>query len=273
MGKKWLFVLGAVNVLAVAGIIFWYVNRDHTPPVITQEAEIIYEHTMSDSELLKGAVAYDETDGDVSHTLVVEKITVNHNTGIATVTCGAMDESGNIAKQSFKVTMAESEFSNENSESDPPEDVFTLEAGEAANGNDIEEQTSENETSEEAEEVGVSEETADNEEAEATNTENDNTDSEAEGDKPDAEEDNVEQPILTFGAPEVKTKVGSNPAWVTVISQLQDNKDNYEYLLQHLKISGEFTNGTVGSYDVMVSTVDSDGNESVARAIRITVEQ
>ena len=134
--KKWLIILGIINVLAIAGIVFWYVNRDNTPPVITQEMEIVYEETMSDSELLQGAVAIDETDGDVSHTLVVEKITVNHNTGIATVTCGAMDESGNIAKQSFRMAMTESGSSLEDSESDQAEEVFSLAAGEAANGNE-----------------------------------------------------------------------------------------------------------------------------------------
>ena len=92
VGKKWLFVLGFVNVLAIAGIIFWYVNRDSIPPVITREEETIYEESMSDSELLQGVVAMDAVEGDVSHTLVVEKVTVNHNTGNAVITYGAMDQ-------------------------------------------------------------------------------------------------------------------------------------------------------------------------------------
>lgn len=306
--KKWLIILGIINSLAVAGIVFWYVNRDNTPPVITQGMEIVYEETMSDSELLQGAVAMDETDGDVSHTLVVEKVTVNHNTGIAMVTCGAMDESGNIEKQSFRMAMAESGSSSEDSESDQAEDVFTLTAGEAANGN---EETAENArvegSAEESEnDEAVSSEDAESEDSEGTDSENEDADENANEDSDeenvddeeadaDSEEDADEQeakraraeaqraqarnqqseeiPVLNFGAAEVKTKKGYNPAWVSVISQLQDNKDSYETLLKNLQIAGEYTNATAGTYDVSVTTVDSDGNVSAARNIRIIVEE
>ena len=288
--KKWLIILGIVNLLAIAGIVVWYVNRDNNPPVITQEEEIIYEEAMSDSELLEGAAAYDETDGDVSDTLVVEKVTINQKAGIAMVTCGAMDSSGNIAKQSFRMTMRENSAPESEAEAEAAgnNDVFTLAVGEAANGNEIEaaqnEDVTENDGSEESTEEAGTEETDDSENAD--NEENveepaDTAEQEAPAENANAAEQPAanepqavpEAPILNFGAPEVKTKKGQNPAWVSVISQLQDNKDSYEALLKNLKITGEFTNANVGNYDVMVSTVDSDGNESEARAIRITVEE
>lgn len=309
--KKWLLILGIVNVLAVAGIVFWYVNRDHTPPVIAQEEEIVYEETLSDSELLQGVVAMDETEGNVSHTLVVEKITVNHNTGIAMVTCGAMDSSGNIAKQSFRMAMAKSESPIGDSESDRTEEVFTLEAGEAAIGNEqeaVDETEEVTETEMPGENVEEAEDIADAEDTEteaglpadeASEENDDVTESiaggnevsadvtEEQGDEPNNEPANQpaaqanslqentesEEPVLNFSASEVKTRKGQNPAWVTVIGQLQDNKDTYEYLLQNLRINGEFTNSAVGSYDVTVFAVDSDGNESMAKSIRITVEE
>lgn len=280
-GKKWLFVLGFVNALAIAGIIFWYVNRDNTPPVISREGEIIYEETMTDEELLAGVVAKDSTDGDVSHTLVVEKVTVNQNTGNAVVTYGAMDQSGNIAKQSFQMEMKEvvADVMEEIPDTNDSGEVFTLEAGEAViDAETLDETTTEQETTGEASEE------------ESEGDEND----EESPDEEDAEEENAAQqeqprqntaqntqpqvnleeiPVINFSAAEVKTKKGYNPAWVTVISQMQDDKDTYEYLLQHLIIHGEFNNAEVGTYDVSVSTVDSDGHESTARAIRIIVEE
>ena len=286
-GKKWLVVLGVVNVLAIAGIIFWYINRDNTPPVITREEEIIYEETMADEELLQGVTAMDGTDGDVSHTLVVEKVTVNPNSLNAVVTYGAMDKAGNIAKQSFPMEMKEvmPEVIVEDSPEPAEGDVFTLEAGEAV----IDAETVDETVTEETEEETTEEETT--EELTEEESEGDENDEESQ-DEDDAEEENGAQeeerprqdnsqpqinqeeiPVLNFGASEVKTKKGYNPAWVTVISQMQDNKDSYEYLLQHLVIHGEFNNAEVGTYDVSVSTVDSDGHESTARAIRIIVEE
>lgn len=291
---KWLIILGIVNVLAMAGIIFWYVNRDHTAPVITQEAEIVYEEMMSDSELLQGAVAYDEADGDVSHTLVVEKVTVNHNTGIAMVTYGAMDSSGNIAKESFRMAMTEAESSTEGSAGDRAEAVFTLEAGEAAIGNetdsDVEatdaEKTGDTDESEDVvtDEESEDDENPDEESEEESEEESDEEENQGEAAQqtPTPEEEAViqqqtaeeaERPVINFSAAEVKTNKGYNPAWVTVISQMYDNHDSYEDLLGGIKISGDYNKEEVGNYDVTVTIVDSDGNESEARAIRIIVEE
>lgn len=278
--KKWIIVLGIINVFAVAGIVFWYVSRDNIPPVIAREKENIYVETMSDSQLLQGITAVDESDGDVSDTLVVEKVTINHKNGTALVTCGAMDESGNIAKQSFQMKMQDVNLSAESSLEDAGKDVFTLEAGEAVIGV---ENIGEEET---VEVVETEEETTEEISEEETTEENEETGEEQEEEQEEAAVQNRQEtqnaqpqvnpeeiPVLNFGAAEVKTKKGYNPAWVTVISQLQDNKDNYEYLLQHLLIHGDFTNAEVGSYDVSVSTVDSDGHESAARPIRIIVEE
>lgn len=282
-GRKWLVVLlGVVNVFAMAGIVFWYVSRDNTPPVITREDTIVYEEGMSDEELLDGAVAVDETDGDVSDTLVVEKVTVNYNTGTAVITCGAVDDSGNIAKESFQMQMRAGAAGTAVSASSASGDIFTLEAGEAAIGaeNATEAATEEVTGENVAEEETTEEETTEEETTEEETTEEEQEEVQEEpaprANPPQNNEpqvDPAEIPVLYFGAGEVKTKKGYNPAWVTVISQLSDNKDSYEDLLKNLIIHGEFTNAEVGNYDVRVSTVDSDGHESAAQAIRIIVEE
>ena len=274
-GKKWLFVLGFVNVLALAGIIFWYVNRDNIPPVIALEEEIVYEESMSDSELLAGITAMDSNDGDVSHTLVVEKVTINENTGIAVVTCGAMDDSGNITKQSFRMKMNKtaSQAVAEQPVSESSGEVFTLEAGEAVI--DAEEVVEE-ETTEEVTEEETTEEETTVEEAEETEDDDAVEDEEEQAQEPaeQSEEAQVnphEIPELYFSTGEVITNLGYNPAWVTVIEYMHDNKDSYEELLGNLKITGDFTNSELGTYNVMVSVVDSDGHESVAKPMKIIV--
>lgn len=281
--KKWIIILGIINIFAMAGIIFWYMGRDNTPPVITREQENVYVETMSDVELLQGITAVDKNDGDVSDTLVVEKITVNYKNGTAMVTCGAMDESGNIAKQSFQMKMQNVKLPENSSLENTGGDVFTLEAGEAVIGIEsieeeeteetveTEEETTEEETTEEETTAEESEETDEGQEEEREAQEAVHDRQAAQNTQPQINPEEI--PVLNFGAGEVKTKKGLNPAWVTVISQLQDNKDSYEYLLQHLLIHGNFTNAEAGSYDVSVSTVDSDGHESEARAIRIIVEE
>lgn len=285
-GKKWLVILGIINVLAIAGIIYWYVSCDSIPPVISREEAIVYEETMADEELLQDVVAMDETDGDVSHTLVVEKVTVNQNSRNAVVTYGAMDQSGNIAKQSFQIEMKVTVPKEEptNAVTDSANEVFTLEAGEAAidadvDGETVTEEESE-ETTEETTEVSSddAEEDPDSEEAQAEEEVVEGNEAQEERPRQNTAQNTQPQvnpeeiPVINFSAAEVVTKKGYNPAWVTVISQMQDNEDTYEYLLQHLVIHGEFTNAEVGTYDVRVSTVDSDGNEAAAKPIRIIVE-
>lgn len=295
--KKWLILLAFINILAIAGIVYWYVERDTTAPVIMQEQTIVYKENMQEEELLPIMRAVDETDGDVSDSLVVEKIIPNPEEEFATITYGAMDASGNIAKYSVRVEM-------EVPEPEPEEEVssggiFTLEAGEAtidvqnidvetvleevmaeetADGEGLVEnpdgEATEDAQAVQGEEAQAQQAGAQEVEQQAQNIQPQNAETprqQAQNTQPQVNPEEI--PVLNFGAGEVKTKKGHNPAWVTVISQLQDNKDNYEYLLQHLVIHGNYTNAEVGAYDVTVSTVDSDGHESAPRALRIIVEE
>ena len=62
-------------------------------------------------------------------------------------------------------------------------------------------------------------------------------------------------------ASEVTTQVGVAPAWVNVIGTLTDDKDGYETLFRNLEIS-KYNINQAGTYQVKVSTRDSDGNKS-----------
>lgn len=96
--RKIVAVLCTLDVILMAFGIAAYVGEDRTPPVIyMEETEQEYQKGMSDEELLSGITAVDETDGDVTASLVVEKISEIGN-GTVVVTFGAKDASGNVAK-------------------------------------------------------------------------------------------------------------------------------------------------------------------------------
>lgn len=288
--KKFVILFAVVNLAAFIGLFIWYVKADREPPVITVEEEIVYTKETNYEDILACASAWDEQDGDVSESLVIEKIIPNEEQKTALVSCGALDKSGNIAKYSFRIQCDTSVFSNEEGK------VFELAVGEAVNmladaedgfrrelvtteaETETEEETTEaaseeETTEEESAEIGLEEDAEeDAEEQEAAETADEGEQSQQEQSvRPNPEQADT-KPVLVFSAPEVKTSPGYNPAWVTVIAQLKDDTDSYEQLLKTLKIAGDFDNKTPGSYDVSVTVTDSEGNESAPRAMRIIVE-
>lgn len=77
-------------------------------------------------------------------------------------------------------------------------------------------------------------------------------------------------PVLTLQVSEVKTQAGIAPAWVQVIGTLTDDRDSYETLFRNLEIS-KYNVNEAGTYQVTVSTRDSDGNRSQAVPLTIIV--
>ena len=98
--RKIVVILCTLDVILMAFSVVLYLDEDRTAPVIhMEEAELEYRDGMSDEELLTGVTATDETDGDVSGSLVVEKVSEAGN-GTVIVTFGAKDASGNVGKAS-----------------------------------------------------------------------------------------------------------------------------------------------------------------------------
>lgn len=90
----------AAAVVLFAGYEFW-LNRiqDVTGPVITLE-EGLLEISVKDSEeaLLQGLKAVDDRDGDVTASVLVERIEGINEDHVATVTYAAIDSAGNVTK-------------------------------------------------------------------------------------------------------------------------------------------------------------------------------
>ena len=98
--RKIVAILCTLDVILMALSVVLYLDEDRTAPVIYMEdVEMEYRDGMSDGELLAGVTATDETDGDVTGELVVEKVSEVGN-GTVIVTFGVKDASGNVGKAS-----------------------------------------------------------------------------------------------------------------------------------------------------------------------------
>ena len=102
--RKIVAILCTLDVILMALSVVLYLDEDRTAPVIYMEdVELEYREGMSDEELLAGVTATDETDGDVTGSLVVEKVSELGN-GTVIVTFGAKDASRNVGKASRVIT-------------------------------------------------------------------------------------------------------------------------------------------------------------------------
>ena len=91
------FIADAVLVALCA---FFYLQMDRTAPVITlPDAELTYTTGTNTDKLLEGVTAYDSHDGDVTDSLLIEKVTETGN-GEVIVTYAAVDSSNNVTELS-----------------------------------------------------------------------------------------------------------------------------------------------------------------------------
>ena len=108
-------ILGILDIALVGVLGFFYLEQDRNlPRIIIEETGLVYREGMSEEELLTGVTAIDPEDGDVSSSLVIEKVVPDKEKGIALITYGARDRSGNLVKVSTSVKMqAEGNETNE----------------------------------------------------------------------------------------------------------------------------------------------------------------
>ena len=73
--KKIVLIIGGIDIVLLGISLFLYLGKDRTAPVITfAENPVSYEEGMDEALLLEGVTAMDAKDGDVSGSLLVEKI-------------------------------------------------------------------------------------------------------------------------------------------------------------------------------------------------------
>lgn len=104
MKKKGNFLL-VLLIIACVAVFYGYrtldmMRTDNDAPVIYMDAQIP-EVSVKDpkSALLQGISAEDEQDGDVTSSLVVERVEMTDSDGTLSVSFAAFDRSGNVAKE------------------------------------------------------------------------------------------------------------------------------------------------------------------------------
>ena len=247
-----------VDMLALAGCIYLYVQQDRTAPVISfGDENIVYSDRMETSDLLEGVYAYDKQDGDVSSSLLIEKVSKTAD-GQVIVTYAARDDSNNVSKSSRIIP-------NEDAIED--EDVFyDTETG------TFSQKETELETETENETTSIEEEERDNVQRQAEDEQ------EIEQPAVDAAEgQNVangenEAPVLTLSSNTILLNAGTTTVdWNDYIQQLSDDRDSREQLFANMVMEGHVDLNTPGSYSVVVYTRDSDGATSERMDVTVIV--
>lgn len=104
--RKWLhLVLILLCLMAFLGYrALDRLNTDTTAPVISIGTEALQLSVQDpETQLLQGVSARDETDGDVSASLVVESVQLEAADGLVSVRYAAFDKAGNVAKSERQV--------------------------------------------------------------------------------------------------------------------------------------------------------------------------
>lgn len=283
-GKIITGILTVANIILIVLCIVFFLQADRKEPEFEfHEMETVYREGMDVAKLLEGITAYDETDGDISNRIVLEKIIENEKEDNVVVYYAVSDKAGNVAKCSRvfpAVLLADSQKDNG---SDEQNAEMLMEAGVSAELDDKEKKVEQTVDVE----AGTEAEPEENAEAAATPTptasptptttptptpEQDAVqEQEPAVQQPAAPAVNPAAPVLTLNTTQIVVQRGVNPPWVNSISVLKDDKDSYETLFHNIQIS-KFNVNEPGNYPVTLYTEDSDGNRSATVSVTIVVK-
>ncbi|ODR35242.1 hypothetical protein [Eisenbergiella tayi] len=266
--KKLVFIIGGIDIVLLAVCLFLYLGKDRTAPVISFGENLAsYEEGMDEELLLEGVTAVDAKDGDVSGSLLVEKVTGTTGKEVI-VTYVARDSANNVGKASRAFPVAGTYKDG---------DVIPVMGGVLEGGGGTDE-SSEGESETETEtgtmsegESGSAEDGEDGDEAVAEPDRGE----EVRQEEPDGEPEPPvgPNPVLVMSGDVVSTKVGTAPNWGQVIGAMSDDKDDYNTLYRNLKLEGHVNLDEAGEYPVTLYTVDTDGNRSEVRNLVVKVEE
>lgn len=268
-------ILTVINIILVIVCIVFYIKADRSAPKFeVQAADIVYREDMDNAELLKGITAYDSVDGDVTDRIVIEKIIENKGSDSMVVFYAVSDKAGNVAKFSkvFQTAFGAGMEMDEESK-----DEMAMRVKKAGIEAELEGSTDAAKTEDTAPSATPSFTAMPSPTPEKTPAQTQApTETPPQEEEPQPEQKpkntvNPEAPVLTLKVSEVKTAAGSAPAWVDVIGTLKDDKDNYETLFHNLSVS-KYDKNKAGTYQVTVSTEDSDGNKSAEVPLTIVVK-
>lgn len=263
-------ILAAANVILIVVCAVLYFKSDRTEPKIEfLSSDLVYKDGMEQAALLEGVTAYDSKDGDVTDRIVIEKQIDNREDNTVVIFYAVSDRAGNVAKASRVFPAVFDEKDREKEPLENAADQF-LEAGITAELSGLTTQSPGPEPvkTKEPEQEKTPEPVKTLEPEQKRTPEPVKTPEPTENPRPTA---NPAAPVLSLKVSEITVSAGQGPAWVDVIGTLKDDKDDYATLFGNLSVS-KYDKDKAGTYQVTVSTEDSDGNKSQAVPLTIVVK-
>lgn len=243
--KKYILIL-VLSVITVAlGVRAYYVRESIDslgPEIMFEEENLEYKEGDTDIKLLAGATAWDAIDGDVSDSIIVEKVQIDYETMQAIVYYAVIDHSNNLGRAVRNVNFV------------PLEDETI--AIDKSNETNLEEPK-------ESEVPQVEEEALGIEEADELNN------SVLADKSPNILGSN---PIIFLTEPTKTIKRNDSINIDDFIAYIIDDKDSNEVLRKNIVREKKYNTNKLGTYDMDIYVVDSDGNKSNVESITLVVE-
>ena len=226
----------------LAGNVVIYIGKDRNGPDITvPQEELTYVAGSDTSALLSGVTAVDDRDGDVTSTVTVESIIPNEDQTGASVIYVAKDSKNNVTKAVRLIS-------------------YAADAGQAAA------QEAEAAAQQAAQEAAAADQTA------ASGEDAQTADDGAAQNEAAIAALPAESPRFYLTQYSVEVERGAELNRLGYVQDITDDKDSRDELYQGIQISGEVDTNTPGEYTLEYHVVDSDGNNSNAAQLRVTVK-
>ena len=272
-----------VALMVIAAVL--YLGQDRTAPVISYGPDsLTYEEGMEEGVLLAGVTAQDERDGDVTGSLMVEKISETSN-GNVIITYVAKDHSDNVGKASRTVrAVQDGQDLSDETKADTPGDNAGSSVEPGTTAQELEETAGETEPGTapmEGQDTGTpggegpaggEEDREDNQEADRQPVRVENRGGQPEGNVQPPEAN--QPPTIDLQTSSLLVQAGSQSVdWNQCIGGLNDDRDSQAQLFSNLVMEGFVDLDTPGEYPVLLYTRDSEGLESARQVVTVRVEE
>ena len=230
----------------LAGNVVVYIGEDRNGPEISvPQEEITYVAGTDTSALLNGVTAQDDRDGDVTNTVTIESIIPNAEQTGASVVYVAKDSKNNVTKETRTI-------------------LYSTDANQAAAQAAAEQAAADQAAQDQAAAEQAAQGDAAGERAQTTD------DGAAQNEAAIAAL-SAESPRFYLTQYSVELERGAELNELSYVQDISDDEDSRDELYQGIQISGEVDTNTPGEYTLEYHVVDSDGNNSNAAQLRVTV--
>ena len=283
----------ALDVALMVAAVVLYLGQDRIAPVISYGPDsLTYEEGMDQARLLEGVTAQDERDGDVTESLMVEKVSETSN-GNVIITYVAKDRSDNVGKASRTVrAVQEGQDSSDGTKAAAPGGDAESDTEPGTTPQEPEETAGEPETGTETgtgdgtapmegqdtgtpgreEPVEDGEDQEDDREANRQPLREENRGGQPEGNA--RQQESNQPPTISLRTDSLSVQAGSQSVdWNQCIGSLSDDRDSQAQLFSSLVMEGFVDLDTPGEYPVLLYTRDSEGLESARQVVTVKVEE